>query len=179
MSNQQNELLTQFYHCLGPDSEGRMLRDIWSWNFEQLEHVHNYIQWLFPLNEPSQFNFRAPVLDWDLITLFKTEPGLRENLIVSLKVIIKFYGFKIFQDDKQIEIHKAANFHERKRNWLITGNHNFLRLTRILKCLMLLGLKEYALALYDALEDLYINEAANIIGSLTFHYWQSAIREKV
>jgi hypothetical protein len=176
MSNNLNEIIIKFYSGLGPDSEGRMLRDIWSWSFEDLEHIHNYIQWLFPLNEPSLFNFNAPVLDRESIGLFKTDLRLKSNLITSFKVMLSFYGFELVQDAGQIKITKAANFHERKRNWLTAGNHNFLRLTRILKCLMLLGFKEYALALYDALEDLYINEATNIIGSLTFHYWQTAVR---
>ena len=182
MPDRLNETLIQFYLGLSPDPEGRMLRDIWSWSFENLEHVHNYIQWLFPLNEPSRFNLGAPVLKREAIRSFRTDPKLRENLLASLKVMLKFYGFEILpQDvagaDVRIKIAKTINFHERKRNWLTPGNHNFLRLTRILKSLRLLGLSEYALPLYDALEDLYINEAANIIGSLTFHYWQTAIRE--
>jgi hypothetical protein len=177
MSNHRNEIFIKFYLGLGPDSEGRMLRDIWSWDFEQLENVHDYIQWLFPLNEPSQFNFSAPILDPDSIELFKMEPRLQSNLKISVNVISNFYGFELVQDIDLFKIIKAANFQERKRNWLTAGNHNFLRLTRILKCLMLLELKEYALALYDALEDLYINEAANVIGRRTFHYWQTAVRD--
>jgi hypothetical protein len=177
MPNPMDDALIQFYLGLSPDGEGRMLRDVWAWSFENLERIHNYIQWLFPLSEPSQFNMRAPVLDREAIQQFRMESKLRDNLIISLNVMLRFYGFETFTGDNQVRVRKAPNFHERKRNWLTTGNHNFLRLTRILKSLKLLGLPEYALAFYGALEDLYINEAANIIGSLTFHYWQTAIQE--
>lgn len=180
MSNSLSETLIQFYQGLSPDSEGRMLRDIWSWSFENLEYVHNYIQWLFPLNEPSRFNIGAPVLEKEAVRLFRNDAQLQENLVISLKVMLRFYGFEVFTEENagaRIRIRKTPNFLNRKRNWLTTGNHNFLRLTRILKSLRLLGLSEYALAFYDALEDLYIKEAANIIGSLTFHYWQNAIQE--
>jgi hypothetical protein len=41
---------------------GRYLREIQEWPDDQLESVHDYIQWLFPLPEPSGFNVAAPAL---------------------------------------------------------------------------------------------------------------------
>ena len=46
----------------------------------QLEAVHDYIQWLFPLPEPSGFNVAAPVLDRDSIQEFRTRPELQQKL---------------------------------------------------------------------------------------------------
>ena len=51
-----------FYRGNGPDSEGRTLAEILAWSDDELEAVHDYIQWLFPLPEPSMFNADAPVL---------------------------------------------------------------------------------------------------------------------
>jgi len=51
-----------FYNCTESDHRGRYRREIQEWPDDQLESVHDYIQWLFPLPEPSGFNVAAPVL---------------------------------------------------------------------------------------------------------------------
>jgi hypothetical protein len=48
--------LLAFYRGQAPDDAGRWLKDIWEWDDEQLETTHDFIQWLFPLPEPSRFN---------------------------------------------------------------------------------------------------------------------------
>ena len=42
-----------FYSGTEPDHRGRYLHEIQRWSDDQLEKVHDYIQWLFPLPEPS------------------------------------------------------------------------------------------------------------------------------
>jgi hypothetical protein len=42
-----------------------------------------------------------------------------------------------------------------RSGWITLGNHNHLRITRILKSLLTLGLQEEAVAFYDCLEDIY------------------------
>jgi hypothetical protein len=48
--------LINFYLGNECDHRGRNIIAIWQWNNEQLETVHDYIQWLFPLKEKSAFN---------------------------------------------------------------------------------------------------------------------------
>src|SRR5262245_5587601 len=54
--------LLDFYRGEGTDAEGRRLDDILAWRDGRLEAVHDFIQWLFPLPEPSRFNPDAPLL---------------------------------------------------------------------------------------------------------------------
>ena len=61
-------------------------------------------------------------------------------------------------------------------NWLTPNNHNFLRLTRIMKSITLLGLKPLAHALLDCLEARYAGEAGITIGARTMQYWRAAVR---
>jgi Opioid growth factor receptor (OGFr) conserved region len=51
-----------------------------AWSDDDLERTYNYVQWLFPLAEPSGFNIDAPVLDDDTISLFRANSGLRRRL---------------------------------------------------------------------------------------------------
>ena len=48
--------LITFYRGSGTDHAGRRIDEILSWDDAALESVHDYIQWLFPLDEPSRFN---------------------------------------------------------------------------------------------------------------------------
>lgn len=51
-----------FYLGTGTDHRGRTLWQIVQKSDAWIEETHDYIQWLFPLSEPSQFNPHAPIL---------------------------------------------------------------------------------------------------------------------
>ena len=68
-----------FYSGTAPDHRGRYLHEIQRWSDDQLEKVHDYIQWLFPLPEPSGFNLAAPVLSRESIQDFRARPDLQEK----------------------------------------------------------------------------------------------------
>lgn len=162
--------LLRFYAGTGTDHRGRRLEDIWRFSLDELERSHDYIQWLFPLVEKSQFNRAAPVLDDVAIARFRGDGTLRRRLDRSLGVMLRFYGLDLVDD----RIVRHASFAERAETWLTPGNHNFLRLTRILKSLTALGLGQRANELLCALEDTYGTHAA-VIGPTTILYWRSAV----
>lgn len=72
--------IIEFYSLRIPDNRNRLLIDIWHQNDNWLEVTHDYIQWLFPLKEESQFNENAPILKIEDISEFSTSPFLKENL---------------------------------------------------------------------------------------------------
>ena len=164
-----NELLLRFYRGEGTDDVGRRIGEIWSYSRDELEVVHDYIQWLFPLEERSAFNPGAPLLDAATIAEFRRDASLRENVQRSLELMLGFYGFRTAGE----HIVRAPDFAERSRVWLSPGNHNFLRLTRILKSLSLLGHDASAESLLECLEELY-RERPSVIGSNTVGFWRRA-----
>src|SRR4051794_11457935 len=84
--------LIDFYAGAGKDSEGRRLLTILSWDDDALEEVHDFIQWLFPLPEPSRFNADAPLLTPEDIAAFRADVQLRANLEKSFTRILTFLG---------------------------------------------------------------------------------------
>ena len=164
-----NEKLIAFYAGTGTDDRGRRIDEIWSFSHEELEAAHDYIQWLFPLAERSAFNPGAPLLDHDTISRFREDAALRENLERSLRVMIDYYGLAIAGH----EILRVPTFGARSRNWLTPHNHNFLRLTRILKSLSLLGLHDRATQLLACLEGID-RLRPGIISEETLRYWRGA-----
>ena len=159
-----------FYSGWRADSAGRTLDDIRNWDHNRLERTHDYIQWLFPLRERSQANPSAPVLDDDQIRAFRADEQLQRELLKSFDRMLGFYGFQ--RTGACVE--RSAAWEERSANWLTAGNHNMLRITRILKSLSILGLRQYATAFFEALEHVYASDAGRTIGEVTYRHWKDA-----
>jgi hypothetical protein len=87
--------------------------------------------------------------------------------------MLGFYGLEI-QPGSAAAVHRAANFSQRAAVWLHPGNHNHLRITRILKSLTLLGLKEEAGAFLECLEAIYA-DAPDKISATSLRFWRDAI----
>ena len=162
--------IIRFLAGRAPDDKGRFLTAIQQWPDDRLEAAHDFIQWLFPLRDRSGANPDAPVLTGADIAEFRSRPELRETLRSSFVRMLRFYGFEMAGGPLCV---RSANFPERSKNWLRPWNHNHLRITRILKSLMLLGLEAEAQAFFACLKDVY-DEGGNSISGETFAFWQSA-----
>jgi hypothetical protein len=84
--------------------------------------------------------------------------------------MIGFYGLTL---NATGEIERAVNFKSQASNWLSPGNHNHLRITRIIRCLRLLGLETEAQAFYVCLAGIYEEHPKKITAD-TFRFWKSA-----
>jgi hypothetical protein len=165
--------LIEFYRGTGKDSEGRRLDAILAWDDGRLEEVHDFIQWLFPLPEPSRFNPDAPLLTAEDIAAFRQDPALRKNLRRSFERILSFLGLAETAGGEVIE---GPNMAARAPDVWHYPNHNWLRITRILRSLYLLGLEAEVRALYRRLADFHGRHRFPI-GDVTFRYWSCAIRD--
>jgi Opioid growth factor receptor (OGFr) conserved region len=168
--------LVPFYLGERGDSKGRKIEEIWTWDFEKLECVHDYIQWLFPLSEKSAFNSNAPIVDEETIAAFKKDARLRQNLLRSLTIMLRFYGLQRHENKEgKITIEPSEDYPIRKNEWVCLFDHNYLRITRILKCLVAFDLEKEALAFYECLQKIY-DEDRDRIGRETFQYWTKAVK---
>ncbi|MBI3490725.1 MAG: hypothetical protein HY047_02870 [Acidobacteria bacterium] len=167
--------LVAFYRHQGTDHRGRSLDDIRAMSVDALEATHDFIQWLFPLPEPSSASADAPLLTPEDIRQFNADRMLRDELSRSLAVMLRFYGFasREHAGPGGVEIVRATGFAARGRIWLHPHSHNFLRITRILRALHLLGCADHAIALLGCLEDVYA-EFPDTIGPRTIAFWRSA-----
>jgi hypothetical protein len=164
--------LLRFYRLDGTDARGRTLTEIWAWDAARLEGVHDYIQWLFPLPEPSAFNPHAPILTRETIETFRADPELRQRLLGSLALMLDFYGLALESDGNGTpRIERARDFAAKSAGWLRPGDHNHLRLTRILTSLRLLGLDDHSRALYRCLAAI-ARDHPHAVSATTLAYWQ-------
>ena len=172
-----NSRIIGFYSGNEPDHRGRYLHEIQAWPDDQLEAVHDYIQWLFPLPEPSGFNVAAPVLSQESIREFRTRPDLQQKLRVSFLRLMNFYGIEA-RSGERITVTRAPTLAAKATVWLSPGNHNHLWITRILRCLSVLGLEVEAKAFFDCLFEIYADEQNKpmpAISNETMLYWREAV----
>ncbi len=170
-----------FYSGTSTDPRGRRLLDIQKWPDDLLESNHDFIQWMFPLLEPSSVHPEAPVLDQETIREFRAQPALQQHLRESFLRMLAFYGFEL-NEDREPQVRRRPDFAGQSTNWLWPGNHNHLRITRILKSLRLLGLEPEAQAFFKCLSELYAEETGRGIPRITattFQFWSAAAEESM
>lgn len=165
--------LVAFYRDGAPDDEGRTLAEILAWDDDRIEAVHDFIQWLFPLPEPSGANPTAPILGTSSILTFRSSIAMQQRLRQSFERMLRFYGFVLTQGAAGIAVERAPDFGARAKIWLWPMNHNHLRLTRILRSTLILGLEGESKGLFRALNDVY-REYPDRIPARTHAFWSSA-----
>jgi hypothetical protein len=166
--------LLAFYTGVATDDHGRTLDQILQWDDARLERTHDYIQWLFPNEVPSPVNPSAPIITAAYRQAFAQRPELRQNLRRALHRMLDFYGLQISDEPGEPRVTRAADWQAKRANWLTPGNHNHLRLTRILKCLNLLGLPAHATALFKHLDQICHSAGGEAISARTQHFWEAA-----
>lgn len=172
MPREGSDPIVEFY-AGGRDAAGRTLEQILAWDDQRLEAVHDYIQWLFPTVQPSGANPLAPLVTDETKRLFAADETLRARLRYSLARMLVFYGLRRHADRIDID---AARFSVRARTWLHPGNHNHLRLTRVMASLSALGLREDASALQRCLlEDVCADPGAGCVSQRTMEFWRRAV----
>jgi len=147
--------LHAFLAGTGRDSRGRLVADVLGFSDEQLEDIHDYIQWLFPLATRSGAQPDAPVLTQAEIDAIRAEPRAQENLKKATERMLRFY--------------------RNTRWWLTTFDHNHLRITRIIHSLRLLVGQDEAQRFHSAILDL--NAAAGSpVNARSLEFWSDAAR---
>ncbi len=160
-----------FYRGTGTDAAGRRIAQIWAWDHRRLEMVHDFIQWLFPLADPSRFNPDAPLLTTADIAAFYADPALQEDARRSLDLMLAFLGLR----RGGATVTRGNEFPKLAAGWLEPANHNHLRLTRMLLFLSQIDLQAEARGLLACLEDIAGHEGAGKIQLRTLEFWRAAV----
>jgi hypothetical protein len=149
----------------------------WFGNYSFLERAHGYIQWLFPIREGGMNHEAQPLSKYES-ELFQKDVNLQKKMIKSYELILDFYGMKLL-DEKSGKISRNEKNWERRYYNLNTSFHNYLRITRILKCLGLVGFEHYKKPLLDHFVDEVFknNQLPNTMKSLV-KFWIPTLRKE-
>ncbi|XP_067388716.1 opioid growth factor receptor-like protein 1 isoform X2 [Emydura macquarii macquarii] len=147
----------------------------WKGDYEKLEHNHTYIQWLFPLREQG-LNFYAKELTTYEIEEFKKTKEAIRRFLLAYKMMLEFFGIKLI--DKTGNVARAANWQERFQH-LNESQHNYLRITRILKSLGELGYESFKSPLVKfILHEALVEDTIPNIKQSALEYFVFTIRDR-
>lgn len=144
------------------------LETIWGMSDWEMEDRHDFIQRMFPLDVPSQFNLCAPILTETVAVEFRTDPDVQANLRRSLMRFLSFLGI---EEDGKVG-YRLARIPD---NVWGSFNHNHLRITRVLRCLGLTGLKDEQDRLWKLLKELARRPELGVEAK-TLRYWEEGAR---
>lgn len=149
-SDQPSDIVL-FLTADGQDCAGRSFEDVIAFDNATLERRHDFIQWLFPLPEPSRAVPGSPVLTPADITALQASDAARARLARASARMLDFY-----------------RAHGR---WRQSYDHNHLRITRIITSLRLLTGDEAA----DGFKTAILAEAAGApVNADTVGFWERA-----
>jgi hypothetical protein len=137
----------------GTDGRGRTLFEVLGFDDAALERTHDFIQWLFPLTEPSGAVPDAPVLTADQ-ALAIHESAMAQCALAAAT-------------------DRMAAFYAATTAWLLPHDHNHLRITRIIRSLRLLRGDDEA----DAFRAMILDRVRTLrapVGARSHGYWTTA-----
>jgi len=135
------EFYSNDIRCIPDDRTIQEIHERWIGDYSGLEYKHGYIQWLFPIREYGM-NYDSQPLQTHEIESMKADPIIIERVIKSYQLMLDFYGMHLVSKETGL-VSRALPpryFAPRYRN-LVRSSHNYLRLSRILKCLSEMGLE--------------------------------------
>lgn len=184
---EDDSLLLDFHLGTGTDHMGRSLREILGQDKKWLEETHDYIQWLFPLYVSSQFNPHAPILTDEvreafIVSAHPLHAKVQANFKTAIDRMLLFYGFMESLPSNPPEVREMAfravgQFDDsgaypfQYHPWLGQGNHNQLRITRMLRSMTLLGRNELAVSFRDEL----VLIGKGYLSPKTIKFWDEAV----
>ncbi len=145
--------LCKFY--LGDTIYPYPIQSIPNWSDSSLEHIHDYIQWVFPLDIPSEYNPNAPILTVEDVCILRSHPEFHGR-------VRGIYGRMIL-------------FLSTQDCWY-SNNHNMLRITRMIKSLRLMGFEHLSEDLRDFLAEM---AEVHSIDKSVLIYWTDAMKTPV
>lgn len=161
-------LLREFYAGTGKDNVGRTFDDIMAMRDDAMDAAHDWVQWVFPTDEPSNFNDQAPLLTAEDIAFIKADKDCQTNLDWASRRFLRYLG--LVENDGVIT--PDFNFNQRRKVLWLEFNHNYLRITRFLYSLRLLGREERSKELLRCL--IALNEEKSIAMSAnTRSHWEN------
>jgi hypothetical protein len=144
----------------------------WFGNYDLLEERHNYIQFLFPIRETGMSS--VPPLSKNESIEFQKSKELQAKLVQSFQLMLDFYGMQYVDG----VFGRSKEYKECYDN-LNTSSHNYLRITRVLKCLGMCGLENLKKPwLKFLITEVFKNKVLTNTTSSLIRYWIPTLRNE-
>eukprot|EP01062_Namystynia_karyoxenos_P049318 TRINITY_DN37749_c0_g1_i1.p2 TRINITY_DN37749_c0_g1~~TRINITY_DN37749_c0_g1_i1.p2 ORF type:complete len:518 (+),score=126.51 TRINITY_DN37749_c0_g1_i1:82-1554(+) len=147
-------------------------------NYQWLEQKHHFMQWLFPKAQNGVSGACAPTLTPRAAAVMVADAAVRARVTAAYRMILDFWGLDL-EDEETGALAKAPHCGERMQN-VAAREHNYLRITRVLISIGMLG----RAAWQGPLVELLISEVApggllagqEVARGALLRYWVPAVR---
>lgn len=146
------------------------LEDIWKFSQKEKENNLNYIKWMFPTDQTSPGYPTGPTLTRRQFEVLSNNATVVGNVFISFTKMLDFYGLQYNEEKESVE--KSTTF-SNEATWLRAFDHNHMRISRILRSLVLFGKVKEAKAFYQFLATL---DKSTEIRRSTIEVWQNNLR---
>ena len=165
--------LLEFFRNEKPNAHGKMFIEIISYDDDQFEKNHNFIQWMFPTDTRSKFNWRAPILTAQDVVDINSDSLAMEYIHIGTKRFLNFLGYEL----DGVNIKPSNNHQQRTKSWVTKNNHNYKRISRFLRFCKMMGGDLYQIGQHFLLSHLVHLWETNrdMISDNTLLYWSSSI----
>jgi len=177
-----NEILDFYAFPDKPNRLGFCFNDLFKWSDNKLEHKHDYIQWFFPLVDKSVAQPDSPVLTLEELCFFSEMGRTRKMQKKAFNRMMRFFQirFGFIRDYYLTDLPETPHWIEPHAR----VNHNYLRITRIIKSLKLFKNDKLARNLLDTLarnqfemlRKAVKSDEAVIFPPSVLGYWREAIK---
>lgn len=125
-------------------------RSTWFGNYGRLEAEHSFIQHLFPIQEGQGLSSHSQRLQKHEIETMRADLAIQERLLRSTETMLDFYGIYCERSSNGVfTLQRNMENCEKQFGNLNMFSHNYLRITRICKCLGDLGLENLQCNIVD------------------------------
>ena len=165
--------LLEFFRNEKSNVHGVKFFDILNYDDELFEKKHNFIQWLFPTDTKSKWNWHSPILTIaDVAELNKDSLAL-EHIHFGANRFMHFLWYDIVGTN----VVKSDKHDERTKTWITKNNHNYKRISRFLRFAKMMGGDMYQIGQHFLLSQLVQlwQEHKEEIGDNTLLHWAQSI----
>ena len=75
-----------------------VLHATWDGQWERLERLHGYIQWLFPVFENAGMNWESSPLTKEGARQIRESEVMSRRVLISYRLMLRFYGLRLVDE---------------------------------------------------------------------------------
>jgi hypothetical protein len=162
-------VLRSFLGYHGLDSHRKTHFALLSQSDEWMAQHTTFIQWMLPVAELSMFRQEAPLLTLSDFERLSLDHRVRSGVVLSRDRVLQYLGLEYCEG----QLSTRANWPEASE-WSRISCADDLRVSRMLRSLVLFGFAEDARALYRGLEAIVRDARGIDIAEVTLAYWRAA-----
>jgi hypothetical protein len=155
-----------------PDDRGNTLDSTLRRDNDWYEDSRYFVQWMFPIAEPSQVKQDGPMLSAIDFLRLADDRRVHEGVMSGVVRLLCFLGLRL--DPVGGGAVAGENWTVEWHRWARFPGHNDMRVSRMLRCLALIGEAELAKNIYLDLERLIRHTRGAEAAEPALAYWRAA-----